>query len=95
MIVGFSRILPASDPLRQRIVENVVILVAKKNLNMGDTLHVPEALFEEKQVPEGKTGLAIRDMATLQGCMLKRPLRQGEFVTPDDLWRDSPKTAVG
>lgn len=71
---------------RQQEVERVPILVAKKNLNMGDTLKTPDELFEEKLVPKGEEPRnAIFEADKLKGRQLKRPLRQGDFVTADDL----------
>ena len=47
---------------------------------------VPEDLFVEKQFPKGEEPrLAITEVDKLKGKMLKRSLRAGDFVTPEDL----------
>lgn len=71
---------------RNQEVEKVPVLVARKNLNMGDTLKAPEDLFEEKQFPKGdEPRQAIVEAEKLKGRVLRRSLRTGDFVTPDDL----------
>ncbi|MCI0683642.1 MAG: Flp pilus assembly protein CpaB [Gemmataceae bacterium] len=74
---------------RQQEVEKVSILIAKKTLSTGETLKIPEDLFTLKQFPSGEEPkLAIADPKVLQGRVLKRSLRQGDFITPDDLLDD-------
>jgi pilus assembly protein CpaB len=69
--------------------EKVAVLVAKKNLNMGDTIKVPEDMFIEKLFTKGEEPrLAIVDADKLKGHILKRSLRPGDFVTPEDLLDD-------
>jgi pilus assembly protein CpaB len=73
--------------------EKVIVLVAKKNLNMGDIVKVPEDMFVEKQFTKGEEPrLALNEPDKLKGRVLKRSLRPGDFVTPDDLFgeNDSP-----
>lgn len=66
--------------------EKVLVLVAKKSLNMGDTVKVPEEMFQEKQYSKGEEPIgAIADVKLLKDRILKRPLRTGDFVTPEDL----------
>lgn len=79
---------------RNRDVEKISILVARKNLNMGDTLKAPENLFEEKQFSKGEEPKqAILDVTQLKGRVLKRSLRAGDFVTAEDLFDD--KSGLG
>ena len=73
---------------RQQSEERVAILVAAKNLNIGDTIKVPEDMFVEKQFTKGeepRLAFTDADKDKLKGRMLKRSLRSGDFVTPDDL----------
>ena len=74
---------------RQQEVEKVTVLVAKKALSTGDTLKIPEDLFEEKQFAKGdEPKMAVLDATLLKGRILKRSLRTGDFITPDDLLDD-------
>jgi len=69
--------------------EKVTVLVAKKNLHMGVLLKNPQDLFTEKQFAKGdepKNGIVVYDV--LKGKVLKRSLRGGDFVAPDDLADD-------
>jgi len=71
---------------RQQEVEKVRIPVAKKVLNTGESLKIPEDLFEEKEFTKGdEPKLAILDVASLKGRVLKKSLRVGDFITADDL----------
>jgi pilus assembly protein CpaB len=73
--------------------EKVNVLVAKKNLNMGDVVKVPDDMFVQKQFTKGEEPrLALTEGEQLKGRVLKRSLRPGDFVTPDDLFgeNDSP-----
>jgi Flp pilus assembly protein CpaB len=66
--------------------EKVSILVAKKNLNMGDIVKLPDDMFVHKQVSRGdEPRMAIQEPDKLKGRQLKRSLRPGDFVTPEDL----------
>jgi Flp pilus assembly protein CpaB len=66
--------------------EKVSILVAKKNLNMGDIVKLPDDMFVHKQVSRGdEPRMAINETDKLKGRQLKRSLRAGDFVTPEDL----------
>jgi pilus assembly protein CpaB len=66
--------------------EKVTILVAKKNLNMGDIVKLPDTMFAQQQLTHGtEPRLAIADPEKLKGRQLKRSLRAGDFITPDDL----------
>ncbi len=73
---------------RQQNEERVTILVAAKNLNMGDTIKAPDDMFVEKQLPKGeepRLAFTDADKDKLKGRTLKRSLRTGDFVTPEDL----------
>src|SRR5688572_3278547 len=67
--------------------EKVAVLVAKKNLNMGDAIKVPDDWFEAKEFSRGSEPRNGIDKAeSLKNRVLKRPLRAGDFVTNDDLF---------
>src|SRR5437870_2263695 len=71
---------------RESDVEKVQVLIAKKTLNMGDIIKTPEDLFDVKMFPSGEEPkAAITEIDKLRGRQLKRSLRNGDFVTPDDL----------
>jgi Flp pilus assembly protein CpaB len=71
---------------RQQEAEKVRIPVARKVLNTGETLKIPEDLFEEKEFTKGdEPKLAILDVVSLKGRVLKKSLRVGDFITHDDL----------
>jgi len=71
---------------RESDVEKVQVLIAKKTLNMGDILKTPEDLFDVKMYPSGEEPkAAITEIDKLRGRQLKRSLRNGDFVTADDL----------
>jgi pilus assembly protein CpaB len=95
MIVAVSCGLGASYMTSRLLAERgddtvkVPVLVAKKNLNMGDTIKIPEEMFIEKLFTSGEEPRsAIVDPAKLKNQVLKRSLRPGDFVTPDDLLDD-------
>jgi Flp pilus assembly protein CpaB len=78
----------AERPSR-REAERVMVLVAKKSMNMGDTIKVPEDTFGTKAYPRGEEPRnAILDAEQLKGRVVKRPLRANDFVTEDDLLAD-------
>lgn len=75
--------------------QKVTILVAKKNLNMGDIIKLPDDMFVEKQVPQGdEPRLAISETEKLKGRQLKRSLRPGDFVTPEDLLDENASSGL-
>jgi Flp pilus assembly protein CpaB len=66
--------------------EKVVVLVAKKQLDNGITIKVPQDLFEEKLYPKGDEPRdALVKHEDLKGRVLKRTLRQGDFIRVDDM----------
>jgi pilus assembly protein CpaB len=65
------------------------VLVAKKNLNIGETIKVPEELFQYKKFARGDEPVnAVTSFDELKNRVLKRPLRPGDHVTPDDMLSD-------
>lgn len=67
----------------------VSVLVAKKNLNVGDTIKQPDEQFQEKKFARGdEPPGAIDSVETLKNRVLKRPLRAGDHITQDDLIGD-------
>jgi pilus assembly protein CpaB len=75
--------------------EKVTILVARKNLNMGDVIKTPDDMFVEKQVSKGdEPRLAIVEVEKLKGRQLKRSLRPGDFITPEDLIDDKNSAGI-
>jgi len=69
--------------------EKVAVLVAKKGLGMGETIKLPEELFETKEFLRGQEPHGALDNAeALKNRVLKRSLRAGDFVTTDDLFGD-------
>jgi pilus assembly protein CpaB len=71
---------------RNQAVEKITVPVARKNLNIGDTLKDPEDLFENKEFPKGnEPRLAILEVEKIKGRVLKRSLRAGDFITEDDM----------
>jgi pilus assembly protein CpaB len=67
----------------------VTVLVAKKILNIGDTIKVPEEMFQEKKFTRGdEPPGAIDNIELIKNRVLRRPLRAGDHVTPEDLMGD-------
>src|SRR5437867_4305245 len=68
----------------------VTVLVAKKTLSTGEIIRNPEEVFQEKKVSRGDEPSkdAIDNMELLKNRVLKRNLRVGDHVTPDDLFGD-------
>jgi len=64
----------------------ISVLVAKKMLNIGDTVKVPDEMFQEKKYTRGdEPPGAIDNPEQLKNKVLKRPLRPGDHVTLEDL----------
>jgi pilus assembly protein CpaB len=64
----------------------ITVLVARRTLNIGDTIKVPDDLFQEKKFTRGEEPQgAITDAEQVKNRVLKRPLRPGDHVTQDDL----------
>jgi pilus assembly protein CpaB len=73
----------------------ITVLVAKKALNMGETIKVPDDLFQEKKFVRGEEPSgAIENMELLKNRVLKRPLRTGDYVTPEDLFGNDDKDGM-
>jgi len=64
----------------------VVVLVAKKNLDMGLLVKNPQDAFTEKQFTKGdEPKNAVVALEVLRAKYLKRSLRKDDWITPDDL----------
>jgi pilus assembly protein CpaB len=73
-------------------IEKVKLLVAKKGLPLGQMLKKPANLFAEKQFTKDDAPKdAVTDFKALEGKTLRRPLRPGDHVFPDDI-SDGPVT---
>lgn len=69
--------------------ETVDVLVAKAELNISKPLKNPEELFEVKAwLKETAPKNAVTKFEELKNRQLKRALRPGDFVTPEDLLGD-------
>ncbi len=70
--------------------EKVQMVVAKKNINMGESIKIPEALFEFKSVTKGEQHVkayVVEDggnMDKLKNKILKRPLRAGDYISLEE-----------
>ncbi len=65
----------------------VRVVVAQKNLAMGDPIPAPEKLFAERMFLRGTEPTdAITELGALRGCVLKRDLQAGAVITPNDLF---------
>jgi pilus assembly protein CpaB len=95
-----SRLLAERDDkpaVVERPVEKVTLLVAKKQLDMSTFIKTPQELFIEKQfVKEDapKEALTPNDLKALVGKSLKRGLRRGDHVLPEDLGDGAPTLEV-
>jgi pilus assembly protein CpaB len=91
-----SRLLAERDdkPTEAPPLEKVKLLVAKNNLVMHFALRAkPEDFFTEKEFVKDdapKEALAKADVDKLKGKFLKRSLRKGDHITPDDLIEGNP-----
>jgi len=66
--------------------EKVAILVAKKQIDNGQTIKVPQDWFEEKLFVKGEEPRdAIAKVDDLKGRIMKRTLRQGDFIRVEDM----------
>jgi pilus assembly protein CpaB len=73
----------------------VDVLVAKKALNMGDTIKSPEDLFHVKRFIKGEEPPgSVTDYEALRNRILKKPLRVGDHVTQEDLFGDKDSIDV-
>jgi len=75
--------------------EKVQVLVAKRNLNMGETIKNPTDLFEFKEFVKGEEPRdAVREFDALKGRVLKIHRRAGDFVRPEDLLSSTDPAAT-
>jgi pilus assembly protein CpaB len=66
--------------------EKVAVLVAKKQIDNGSQLKAPQDLFEEKLYVKGEEPRdALAKLEDLKGRIMKRTLRQGDFIRADDM----------
>jgi pilus assembly protein CpaB len=66
--------------------EKVAILVAKKQLDNGATIKVPQDWFEEKLFVKGEEPRdALAKYEDLKGRIMKRTLRTGDFIRAEDM----------
>lgn len=74
--------------------DKIVVLVAKKNLDIGANIKKPEDMFVPKQFIKGQEPKnAIVKFEDLKDRLIKRPLREGDWVTTGDLLE--PGAALG
>jgi pilus assembly protein CpaB len=75
--------------------ERVIILVAKKNLSVGQRLAKPEELFDQKEVTrENEPPDAIREYDQLRNKLVKQPRNRGEHVTAANLLGDNESLKI-
>jgi pilus assembly protein CpaB len=87
-----SRLLAERTPVEE---EKIEILVAKRNLSVGERLLKPEELFEKKQVTkESEPPDAIGDFDALKGKSMKQSRNKGEHVTPINLRGDKEQLDI-
>jgi pilus assembly protein CpaB len=66
--------------------EKVAVLVAKKQIDNGSPIKVPQDLFEEKLFVKGEEPRdALAKLDDLKGRVLKRTLRPGDFIRAEDM----------
>jgi len=66
--------------------EKVAILVAKKQIDNGATIKVPQDWFEEKLFVKGEEPReALAKLEDLKGRIMKRALRVGDFIRAEDM----------
>ncbi|MEI7687344.1 MAG: Flp pilus assembly protein CpaB [Planctomycetota bacterium] len=66
--------------------EKVAVLVARRQLDNGSAIKVPQETFEEKLYTKGEEPRdAVSKYEDLKGRILKRTLRQGDFIRADDM----------
>jgi pilus assembly protein CpaB len=66
--------------------EKIAILVAKKQIDNGATIKVPQDWFEEKLFVKGEEPReALAKFEDLKGRIMKRTLRTGDFIRAEDM----------
>jgi len=88
-----SRLLAEREPEQ---VQTVKVLIAKRNLNMGDLLKKPEELFEFKEFPvtdETFIRDGIKDIELARNRQMKVPRRAGDVIRGEDLLSNSDPAA--
>ena len=73
-----SQLLANREP---EVKETVKVLVAKRNLNMGDLIKNPQDMFEQKPVAKEQAPRdAVLNFDDLKGRVLKIPRRAGDPI---------------
>lgn len=89
IVCGLGASYMTSRLLAERQVpeeEMVTILVAKKNLSIGEAIKKPEELFMPKQVAvKDEPKDAVKDMEALKNKIMKSSLRKGDHITTNEL----------
>ncbi len=90
VVCGLGASYMTSRLLAERSMEEeqpqVMVLVAKKNLDMGQPLKNPKEIFTKKAFILGEEPKnAIKEYDELKERVLKRSLREGDFVSKGDL----------
>lgn len=69
--------------------ETVEVLVARRNLSVGERVVKPEELFEKKTIlRENDTPDSIRDFDALKGKILKQGRNKGDAITPANMFSE-------
>jgi Flp pilus assembly protein CpaB len=81
-----SRLLADRSDADQETVE---VLVAKRNLSIGERITKPEELFEKKTIlKEMDTPDTIKDLDALKGKILKQSRNKGDTITPNSTFNE-------
>ena len=69
--------------------ETIEVIVAKRNLNIGERIVKPEEMFEKKTIlKEPDTTDAIRDFEALKGKILKQSRNKGDAISLANMYGD-------
>jgi pilus assembly protein CpaB len=91
-----SKLLAERDDKKPQVVvqeiPKVKLLVARKHVDIGTLIKNPQELFTEREfVKDFAPKEAINDLKALQGKTMRRSLRKGDHINPDD-FSDAPPT---
>jgi Flp pilus assembly protein CpaB len=79
-----SRLLAERTPVEE---EKVTILVAKRNVSVGERIKIPEEMFEAKQVAKAdEPPDAVKEFDALKGKLLRQGRNKGDHVTASNLY---------
>jgi hypothetical protein len=74
----------------------VTLFVLNKDLPMGTSIRSPEQVFEERKWLQGtEPSNAIKDIALLRNCVMRRSLKTGDFITSKDIIIFAPEKPSG